>query len=237
LTNGQCFWLSTLSDLFVGNFGSAQMSRLIAGVAAVLLAALGGHALAVGLADHEAMCADLGFKKRTPAYGECVLELDRRASNEKGKAVQQVRQQEQQRGDGTPEHQTCNRFGFVVGTSPYADCRLKIDIAKQDQERKQADYEAEQRRYEAEQRRYDERVAAYEREKEKRSSLALMKFGFALMGGTSPNASENFANAGRESLGMAPVPPTRPQFQNFSITDPSGRRTNCTALGNNINCF
>ena len=48
---------------------------------------------------------------------------------------------------------------------------------------------------------------------------------------------ENFANASRESLGMAPVPPTRPQFQNFSITGPSGRRTNCTALGNNINCF
>ena len=213
------------------------MSRLTAGVTAVLLAALGGHAFAVGLAEHEAMCADLGFKKRTPAYGECVLELDRRASTEKGKAVQQVRQQEQQRGDGTSEHQTCNRFGFVVGTPPYADCRLKIDIAKQDQERKQADYEAEQRRYEAEQRRYDERVAAYEREKEKRASLALMRFGFALMGGTSPNASENFANAGRESLGMAPVPPTRPQFQNFSITDPSGRRTNCTVLGNNINCF
>ena len=92
------------------------MSRLTAGVAAFLMAALSGHAFAAGLAEHEAMCADLGFKKRTPAYGECVLELDRRASTEKGKAVQQVRQQEQQRGDGTSEHQTCNRFGFVVGT-------------------------------------------------------------------------------------------------------------------------
>ena len=34
------------------------MSRLTAGVAAVLLAVLGGHAFAVGLAEHEAMCAD-----------------------------------------------------------------------------------------------------------------------------------------------------------------------------------
>jgi hypothetical protein len=64
-----------------------------------------------------------------------------------------------------------------------------------------------------------------------------MKFGLSLAGGTSPHASENFANAGRESLGMAPIQPTRPQVQNFTITNPAGRMTNCTVVGNNINCF
>ena len=98
-----------------------------------------------GLAEHEATCAELGFKKKTQAYGECVLELDQREKAGRAQAVKQVQQQTQiqaqqqtkihaqQKGDGTNEHQICVKFGFVVGTAPYSDCRLKIDIAKREQ--------------------------------------------------------------------------------------------------------
>ena len=194
---------------------------------------------AAGLAEHEATCAEIGFKKKTQAYGECVLELDQRANAARTQVIKQPQQttQAQQNGDGTKEHQTCAQFGFVVGTSPYSDCRLKIDIAKREQAQRQATFDAEQSRYQEEQRRYDQQVAEYQREKERQKGLALLRFSAALAGGTSPNAIENFGNAGRQALGIAPTPPTRPTIQNFTITTPGGRMTNCSAIGNNINCF
>ena len=195
-----------------------------------------------GLAEHEATCSELGFKKKTQAYGECVLELDQRETASRTQAVKQVQQQTQiqaqQKGDGTNEHQMCVKFGFTVGTAPYSDCRLKIDIAKREQAQRQAAYDIELQRYQEEQRRYEAQVAEYEREKERQKGLALLRFGAALAGGTSPYFSENLANAGRQSLGLAPTPPTRPQIQNFTITNPAANRvTNCTVVGNNINCF
>jgi hypothetical protein len=217
------------------------MRTSIVKVVGACFALLAVGASASGLADYEATCSEIGFKKRTPAYGECVLELDQRATAAKGKPMQPPKQSQEQaqsaQGDGTPDHQTCSQFGFVAGTPPYSDCRLKVDIAKREQAQRQLAYEADQRRYQAEQRQYEQRLAAYEKEKERQKSLAMIRFGLAMAGGTSPNFSENAANAGRESLGMAPVPPTRPQMQNFSITGPSGRMTNCTVVGNNINCF
>lgn len=190
-----------------------------------------------GLAEHELTCADLGFKKKTQAYGECVLELDQRESAGRTQSVKQSQQESLQKGDGTNEHQMCVKFGFQVGSAPYSDCRLKIDIAKREQVQRQAAYDIEQQRYQEEQRRYEAQVAEYERQKEKQKGLALLKFGAALAGGTSPYFSENLGNAGRQSLGLAPIAPTRPQIQNFTITNPAGRMTNCTAVGNNINCF
>ena len=202
-----------------------------------------------GLAEHEATCSDLGFKKKTQAYGECVLELDQRETAGRAQAVKQVQQQTQiqaqqeaqiqaqKKGDGTNEHQMCVKFGFTVGSAPYSDCRLKIDIAKREQAQRQAAYEIEQQRYQEEQRRYEAQVAEYAREKERQKGLALLRFGAALAGGTSPYFSENLANAGRQSLGIEPTPPTRPQIQNFTITNPAGRMTNCTMVGNNINCY
>lgn len=192
-----------------------------------------------GLAEHEVTCTELGFKKKTPAYGECVLELDQRESALRSQTIKQVQQQTQiqQKGDGTNDHEMCAKFGFIVGSAPYSDCRLKIDIAKREQAQRQAAYDIEQQRYQEEQRRYEAQVAEFERQKEKQKREAMLRFGLALMGGTSPYASENFANAARQSLGMAPTPPTRPQIQNFTITNPAGRMTNCTVFGNNINCF
>lgn len=218
----------------------------IKAIAFVLLFMLSLHATA-RLSAYEATCAELGFKKRTQAYGECVLELDRRKMilREQETTDQQeiikrqdhaAKQQLQFYGDGSIEHKTCNRFGFVVGTTSYSDCRLKIDIAKREQAQKEAAYQLEMRRYEEEKRRYEANAAEFEREKERQKGAAMMRFGLALMGGTSPHLSENLANAGRQSMGMPPIAPTRPLIQNFTITGPDRRMTNCSVLGNNINC-
>jgi hypothetical protein len=129
------------------------------------------------------------------------------------------------------------QFGFVTGKREYADCRLKLDIVRQEQAQKLLVFEAEQSRFLAEQRRYEAEVKEYERQKEIQKNTALLKFGLALMGGTSPIATENFANAARSSVGLAPIPPAKPRIQNFSITNSTGRIVNCTVVSTSINCF
>ena len=220
----------------------------------MVLGSLGTACYGAGLADYEATCVDLGFKKRTPAFGQCVLELDRRATGdqkqvERHREDQQRRAQEQQqrervqeqqrtaaRGDGTPDHQTCSDFGFTAGTQPYSDCRMKISIAKQEAQQRQAAFELAQQRYQAEKQAYDAKVAEQKRQREVDGWLKASQFFFALGAGTSPHFSENAANAGRIVSGQAPIPPTRPQIQHFSITK-HGQMTSCTVVGNNINCF
>lgn len=133
--------------------------------------------------------------------------------------------------------QSCKRMGFVPGTSAYSDCQLRLEIATREAQQREAAFEAAQRQYELELRRYQEQVARYEKEKERQKSDAFVRFGSALLGGSSPHFSENFANAGRASLGLPPAAPVAPPIQNFNITGPSGRMTSCSVVGNNINCF
>ena len=211
------------------------------------LLACSGAVFGAELSDYEKTCLDLGFKKRTPAYGECVLELDKRSTvdmklADRQRAEQQRQAQEQQRaaaarGDGSPDHQTCAGFGFVAGTTPYSDCRMRISIAKREAQQRQAAFEADQQRYVAERREYDAKVAEQKRQREVDGWLKASQFFFALGAGQSRNFSENAANAGRVVSGQPPLPPTQPQIQNFTITGPSGRMTSCTAMGNHVNCF
>jgi hypothetical protein len=219
------------------------MRSAIIKVITMLLFSLASVAFATELAPHEKTCAELGFKRKTPAFGECVLELfDREKTQQKNMAQEQQRRNEAEekrraaelaaRGDGSPEHGMCVRYGFTPGATSYAECRQKIDIAK-------AENAHRQRLYERQQREYQEHLVEYKRERERRQGEALLRFGAALAGGTSSNFSENFGNAGRASLGMEPQPPRMApsQPQTFTIRTPDGRMTNCTYLGDNINCF
>jgi hypothetical protein len=192
---------------------------------------VGAHA---DLSEHETKCTDIGFKKKTPAYGECVLELDRRSRLITTRQISEVQK------PSTPlseDQEMCIKFGFALGSDSFSDCRLKIEIAKRENEQRQATYDIQKQRYEEEKRRYDAQLAEYQKEKDRQKGLALLRFGAALAGGTSPYASENLANASRQSLGIAPNPPSAPQIQNFTIRNPSGRMINCSAFGTNINCF
>ncbi len=140
------------------------------------------------------------------------------------------------RGDGSEDDLLCQKFGFKVVSQPYSECRLKIEIAKKQNAQAEKLYAQQKRQFEAEQQRYQEEIAAYEKEKERKKGLAMLQFGLALMAGQSPNASDNFANAGRSVLGIPPVAPSAPNFQNFTITGPTGRMTTCNVFGNNVKC-
>ena len=192
----------------------------------VVLLLYSGAALCADLSEYEKTCAELGFRPRTPAYGECVLELDRRAKvgqqSNRSRVDQEQRQAEQRRqeetamsGDGTPDHQTCYRYGFRPGTTPYAECRLKLDIARRELEQKQADYEMRQREYVA-------RQAEYENELDRRRRMAALDIARRLAGG------QGFANSIAGAAGIAPIAPQRPSMENYFITMPGGRNATCT---------
>jgi len=129
-------------------------------------------------------------------------------------------------GDGTADDALCQKYGFMVFTQPYSECRMKIDIAKNETKQRQALYEAEMARYNAQ-------VAEYEKQKKREESDRMIRFGLALMGGTSPNFSENLNNANRAVAGLPPVPP---KVQNFNIITPRGGITPCMIVSNNVIC-
>jgi hypothetical protein len=110
-------------------------------------------ALALDLSSFENQCADIGFKRKTQAFGECVLELQSRETNaSKSIAIAQ--------GDGTPDHATCAKYGFKTGSVEYAQCRMQIDFArKQGQEQR---------------RRYEDQLEAQQREERMARGAAAM---------------------------------------------------------------
>ncbi len=179
---------------------------------------------AIDTNQEEQMCTEIGFKQKTEGHADCVLELITRKNKNRSAKLSATN------SDGSSDDVTCQKFGFVVGSSGYSDCRLRMEIAKKEAQQKQSNYELELRRYEAQ-------VAQYENEKERRQGEAMMRFGLSLMGGQSPYLSENLANASRASIGLPPVIPVAPTIQNFTITIPGGRMTNCSVISNNINCF
>jgi hypothetical protein len=114
-------------------------------------------AVAADLESFQSLCKSIGFKPGTVDFGECVLELDRRA-----KAIPKSEPaKEVVKGDGTPDDLTCGRYGFKVGSDKYADCRLKLDMARRD-------FEREQREYLAKQRKYEQQLAAIQAEAERK---------------------------------------------------------------------
>ena len=178
------------------------------------------------LSSYERTCTDIGFKPRTQAYGECVLEFDRRAKTNVNTIVSPPLSANAT--NLSPEDQQCAKFGFDAGTSPFADCRLKLEMNKRDALQRQSAYEAEQQRYQ-------EQVAAAEKEKARQKSDAQIRYGLALMQGRSPNFSDN-VNSANQSMGWAPPSaPTPPQLQSFIIQSPKGMTT-CTVMGNMYNC-
>jgi len=188
-------------------------------------AASSGYAL--DTSAEEAMCKEIGFKPKTEKYANCVLELyERKSKAAQATSAQTPAQsppQPVQQGDGTQDDQTCQRYGLRPGQPEYGNCRMQIDMAKQQIAREQARYQAE--------------LAAYEQQKkeieaERRRELGRRQLaaGLGLMSG-----QVTLQDLGRQSLGLPP-PPAAPQIQNQTIRLPGGGIIHCTTTGTFTNC-
>lgn len=164
-------------------FTSRSMSILWRILAiALMMGTLSQAVFALDLSAYENQCADIGFKRKTQPFGECVLELRARGDTSARSQVNVVSQ-----GDGTPDHSTCSRYGFNAGTTEYAQCRMQIDSAK-------TQAQAQQRQYEAQ-------LTEQRRAREKAQGEAMLMLGLGMMGGGRPSTPSQ--------LTIEPPSPTR----------------------------
>ena len=171
-------------------------------------------------------CRELGFKDKTEKFGTCVLELSKRGGDQQTRSESSTA-----RGDGTPDDATCVGYGYAVGSTGYADCRLKLDQARRD-------YERELRAYQAEKAAYEQRVAEIEAEKRRQQSERQIRYGACLA-----NCAGDFlscaSRCGYASVGVSPdigAPPARPSGRTTYVIN--GRIINCntTPSGSVVTC-
>ncbi|MBU3598566.1 hypothetical protein [Polynucleobacter bastaniensis] len=119
--------------------------------------------------SEEASCSDMGFKRKTESFGNCVLELMER----KDTAV----------AGADPDGATCIKYGFKPKSPEYASCRLQIDQARQQAQQNQAQFLEQKQAYDKadKQRRID-------------ASMKLMDMGQRMTSGQSPADAYRQAN-------------------------------------------
>jgi len=164
-------------------------------------------------------CRELGFKDKTEKFGTCVLELSKRGGDQQTRSEPRTA-----RGDGTPDDATCVGYGYAVGSSRYADCRMKLDQARRD-------YERELRAYQAEQAAYEQRVAEGQAEARRRQQEKQAQYGFCVAACSSQPGSTALgcmSRCGAASAGLSfdpGAPPARPSGRTTYVIN--GRIINC----------
>jgi hypothetical protein len=164
---------------------SVILKKLITVAAFSGLILFGEVLLAADIAPYEKTCSELGFKKKTPPFGNCVLLLLNAATKQKLELEEsKLREQEVKRreleatlGDGTPDHAKCFRSGLIPGTALYEDCRKSIVEEKAAAEaatvraaKEQAAAEEAKRRNETLQREAAELAAARQQDEAERAA-------------------------------------------------------------------
>lgn len=164
-------------------------------------------------------CRELGFKDKTEKFGTCVLELSKRGGDQQTRSELRTA-----RGDGTPDDATCVGYGYSVGSTEYADCRMKLDQARRD-------YERELRAYQAEKAAYDQRVAEGQAEARRRQQERQAQYGFCVAACSSQPGSTALgcmSRCGAASAGLPfdpGAPPARPSGRTTYVIN--GRIINC----------
>ena len=176
---------------------------------------------------YEATCKEIGFKPKTPDYGDCVLQLRKRELNKNTQPSTKM--------SGNPKARTpieTNKSDIKNLNRQYEDQANEYFRQQQDlYDMQMAKYQREESEYLRQRSEYDAQVAKQEAAAEKRKNLKLIELGLRAMSGTSPNAITNFSNASADTMGIPRLPePQRPtmQFQeNYRITTPNGGLVNC----------
>jgi hypothetical protein len=183
--------------------------------------------------NFEKTCEEIGFKRKTVAFGECVLELDRREKNAGSVSKQRanaplltdITSGQNLTHEQAEDDRVCQSYGFAVNTPQIAECRFKIKLLREENIRRQEAYEQQMAEYQA-------RLDAIQKDREREKALRQLEFGVRLLGGQQPvDAARSIGNMGLPAL------PTRPQSTLQTIILPGGRAVTCSMNGNIVNCF
>jgi len=191
----------------------------------LLLGLVALPALAIDTSSEENTCLDIGFKPKTEKFANCVLELYERRGSQTASKPSNSRSAARSVavGDGSQDDQTCQKYGLTPGQPEYGNCRMQIDMAKQQVAREQA-------RYQQELAAYEEQAAELKRQKDKERAMRQLELGLRMMGGQSPVEAVNSLGTG------APIARPRPPTTHHSIRLPNGRMMNCNTFGDHTNC-
>lgn len=167
------------------------------------------------LGEFKKECADLGFKSKTPAFGNCVLELRRGG----------VANSSQEAQKASPTQITVQ----AKSTANYEEEATEFYRRKEEeyQRRNNEEYARRVAEYERQKADYDARVAEAESEKERQKGLKLLELGLRM------SAGQSIGDASIATAGMAPLRPLMPNnnsfrpSENYRITTPSGGLINC----------
>lgn len=166
------------------------------------------------LNSYKASCKDIGFKPKTPAFGDCVLELRKR---------DQVIQSQQTQGSTPPvTNQSKTTENYEAQATEYFRRQQEEFQRRNDEE-----YAHRLAQYERQKAVYDARVEALEKEKERQKGLNLLELGLRM------GAGQSVRDASMATAGMVPIPPSGPAYnafqpmENYRITTPSGNSINC----------
>lgn len=200
------------------------------------------------LDSYKATCKEIGFKPKTTAFGDCVLELKRRSEpdaileNQKNNPITSSKS----KSDGSADDKTCQKYGFKFEEESYKKCRLDLKIAADEASAKLAQYEIQKRAYEQQAREYDEQKRLYqaklyeaESQKKREETWNLLTFGAALINGSSLGDSA-YALRGqpvppRQYYSISP--PTQPSIPNFTLNTPIGNAyCSFNNITNQMNC-
>lgn len=178
---------------------------------------------ALDTSKEEAICVDIGFKKKTEAYANCVLELlDRNTKTTS-------------RDPGSDQDDaTCKKYGFKAGTSDYSRCRQQIDLAKSEATQRQREYEVRQREYEVQQRANEAQAAQNEKDRRFAANMALLGMGSRMMQGQSPYFSQNL---GAAMNGQVAPPPQMDMSGPRTYILPGNKTMTCTTMGTITSCL
>jgi len=181
------------------------------------------------LASYENTCKEIGFKPKTPDYGDCVLELRKRDLN-KGEAKPRSSRLKgsvaKEKADSTPYFPQ-NEVNQQYEAQANEFFRQQQDLY----DMQMAKYRREEAEYLRQKNEYDAQIAKQKAAAEEEKDLELIEFGLRALSGTSPNAITNFSNASADTMRIPRLPePQRPTLQlqeNYRITTPNGNVVNC----------
>jgi hypothetical protein len=186
-----------------------------------LIAAFVSSTFAFDTSVEEKTCSEIGFKRKTEPFANCVLELVQR----KGGIHNTVQSTPTKSVTNNPDDSTCVNFGFKVGTNDFAQCKLQINTARQQSQ-------LQQRQYEEQKRQYDEQQAKIAADKDKqdrrKAAEVFLRYG----------SGQSVTNAIADTAAGKPFPQTRPQPpQQTTLMLPGGKMVHCETVGNVTNCF
>jgi len=176
---------------------------------------------AIDTSVEERNCSEIGFKRKTEPFANCVLELIQR----NGGGRNTTQSTSTQSVSNNPDDRACINFGFKIGTNDFAQCKLQINTARQQSQIQQRQYEEQKQQYEEQQAKI---AADKDRQDRRKAAEVFLRYG----------SGQSVTNAIADTAAGRPFPQNRPQPpQQTTLMLPGGKMVHCETVGNVTNCF